>query len=297
MADRGLRDGIFPILFLAYSSAMPGWDTSMSLRCALVAAFLVATGASTAFAGEQTPSACPQVIRRGAYELCAPAPLDSFGRGFKGCRRGRRAHPAVDINGVGKDRGLGTPVRSMTRARVVMVGRPEDNPGEFGRPDDRPGTAVRGGFELPRCKDVPGYGRVHFFSRTMGSWRSGGTVVLEGLGGGLKGHRIRYMHLGGIHPSIQPGVVVEAGQEIGLMGATAIQRTVPHVHIDVVTPNGRPLDIKALLAGDKPRSGACRAPKGTAKKDAARKGSKGTSAGVRRKGSAAPRLDAPTPRE
>jgi hypothetical protein len=264
---------------------MPGRYTSTSLRCALAGAFLVTAVAFPALAAEPLPSACTPVPRQGPYELCAPAPLDDLGRGFTRCRKGRQAHPAVDINGVGKDRGLGTPVRSMTRARVALVGRPEDQPGQFGRPDVRPGTTVRGEVPLPRSRDVPGYGTVHFFSRTMGSWRAGGTVVLEGLGGGLRGHRIRYMHLGAIHPSIRPGVVVEAGQEIGLMGATAIQRTVPHVHIDVVTPNGRPLDLKALLTGARPRSGACRAPKGAAKKDAAKKGSRGTSVGVRKKGS------------
>jgi len=61
--------------------------------------------------------------------LVIPYSLKRVGRGFGKCVRGKRKHPALDINGVGKWKGLGTPVRSMVRAKVIRIGRPEDDPG------------------------------------------------------------------------------------------------------------------------------------------------------------------------
>ena len=94
---------------------------------------------------------------------------------------------------------------------------------------------------------VLGYGQVFFFTRNYGRWRSGNVLVSTGLGGGLKGHEIRYMHLGAIKPHLKPGSILQAGVELGLMGCTAIQHDVPHVHIDVKTPKKQRIDVARWL--------------------------------------------------
>jgi Membrane proteins related to metalloendopeptidases len=95
---------------------------------------------------------------------------------------------------------------------------------------------------LPKEFDVPGYGTVTFFTRDYGSWHSGAVVVTEVVSGPLAGHQIRYMHLGAIHPELREGDVIEAGQELGLMGGTAILYDLPHVHIDIEDAEGRRID-------------------------------------------------------
>jgi murein DD-endopeptidase MepM/ murein hydrolase activator NlpD len=94
---------------------------------------------------------------------------------------------------------------------------------------------------------VPGYGRVYFFTRDYGSWRSGTIIVTEALEGPMAGYRFRYMHLGAIHPGLQVGDEVEAGQELGLMGGTAIQTDSPHVHIDIEDLDADRVDVAPLL--------------------------------------------------
>lgn len=200
------------------------------------------------------------LIRRGGFTLVAPYPLDNLMRGFKGCRRGKRVHPAVDIGGIGPNGGLGTPVRSMVRARVERIGLPTEQPELYGVPDTRPGTARRSGRDLPRSLRIPGYGQVHFFTRNYGRWRSGTTLILRGLDGGLQGYRIRYMHLGAVHPDLRVGQIVAAGEEIGLMGCTAIKDSPPHIHLDAVSPDGVPLDLKAIFTGKPMITASCPAP-------------------------------------
>ena len=65
------------------------------------------------------------------------------------------------------------------------------------------------------------------------------------------------MHLGAIHPELRVGDVVEAGQEIGLMGGTAVMHDAPHVHIDIEDEDGDRIDVAPLLGleGD---PGRCR---------------------------------------
>lgn len=177
-------------------------------------------------------------------------------RGFGACRGNRHYHEAIDMGGVGPDSGVGTPVRSMQRARVTFIGRAEDDPTEFGIPDRRAGTATRGGREIPRSAVIEGYGRVWFFTKNKGRWRSGTVVITEGVGGRLAGHEIRYMHLAAVKPGLAVGDVLEAGDELGLLGGTAVMHSAPHVHIDILDPDGQRVDIAPLL-GLPPTAEAC----------------------------------------
>ena len=185
-----------------------------------------------------------------------PYPLERIYGTFGDCRPGGRQHRGLDIGGVGAHHGLGTPIRSMVRAEVIGLYRPEDDPGRWGRRDTRGGVTVRRGAELPRALQVPGYGEVHFFTRDHGSAYAGVMVVTRGVGGPLDGHQIRYMHLGEVHPGLSPGVVVEAGQELGLMGGTAIMESLPHVHIDIEDEGGSRVDVAPFL-GMEPDRGRC----------------------------------------
>lgn len=179
--------------------------------------------------------------------VVAPYPVERVYGTFGDCRPGGRQHRGLDLGGVGEHFGLGTPVRSMVRARVVSMHRPEDDPDRWGRRDTRSGDAMRSGVALPRSFYVPGYGEVAFFTRDHGTAYTGVMMVTEAIGGPLDGHRIRYMHLGEIHPGLAVDDVVEAGQEVGLMGGTAIQQNLPHVHIDIEDESGRRVDVAPFL--------------------------------------------------
>ena len=91
------------------------------------------------------------------------------------------------------------------------------------------------------------YGKVYFFTRTVGSSAMGATVVTEGVGGELDGYRIRYIHLGAPHPSLRVGDVIEPGREIGVMGSTAIMESWPHLHFDLSDPDGRRVDPRPYI--------------------------------------------------
>jgi len=180
-------------------------------------------------------------------DVVLPYPVQRILRGFGKCVRRKRKHKAIDIAGVGEHSGLGTPLRAMAKSKVTFVGRRSENSKKFGRTDKRGGTVIRGRKSLPRSKKIKGYGRVYFFTRNMGSSRTGEFLVTEGLEGRLKGHKIRYMHMGAIRKDIKKGTILEAGEEFGLMGGTAIMESSPHVHIDIETPGGRRIDIVPLL--------------------------------------------------
>lgn len=177
---------------------------------------------------------------------------------FGDCRSGgRRQHSGIDLGGIGENAGLGTPVRAMARARVTMIGRPDEDPGRFGRPDTRSGNVERNGELLPRVLPVSAYGNVAFFTRDYGSWHSGAIIVTEVIGTELDGYQIRYMHLGAVHPELREGDVIEAGQELGLMGGTAIMHDHPHVHIDIEDEDGERID-PAPYVGLAPDTHRCR---------------------------------------
>lgn len=179
--------------------------------------------------------------------LVLPYPLDRVFRGFGPCLDGERTHRAIDIGGVGPDGGLGTAVRAMASARVTRIGRALDDPQRFGEPEEGPGPVRRGRRDYPASMTLAEYGRVWFFTRTAGRWRTGNLVETRVEGGPLDGHIVRYMHLAAVHPALAVGGTVAAGQEIGVMGGTGVQRSAPHVHIDVRAPDGQLRDVEALL--------------------------------------------------
>ena len=179
--------------------------------------------------------------------LSPPYSLEHVISTFGDCRSGGRQHRGLDLAGVGPDAGLGTPIFAAARSKITLIGTPDIDPKQFGTWDKRSGATTRRGKTLPRSADIDGYGEVFFFSRKIGSWRSGVVIVTEILDGPLQGHQLRYMHMATVHPNLQVGQVVEAGQEIGLMGGTAIQKSTPHVHLDLETPEGTRLDLAPYL--------------------------------------------------
>jgi murein DD-endopeptidase MepM/ murein hydrolase activator NlpD len=176
-----------------------------------------------------------------------PYPIERIYGTFGDCRSGGRQHRGLDIGGVGPDDGLGTPVRSIVRAEITEIRRPEDDPERYGRRDTRGGTTNRSGHQLPRSENISGYGGVHFFTRDHGSWHTGEMIETLVIGTDLDGYRVRYMHLGAIHPELRVGDVVEAGQELGLMGGTAVMESLPHVHIDIEDHDEQRVDVAPLL--------------------------------------------------
>ncbi len=179
--------------------------------------------------------------------IAFPYPTTKMFRGFGPCRGTRHHHEGIDLGGVGPDWGVGTPIRSMAKAEVTFIGLGEDNPDDFGLPDKRKGEALRGDRMLPRSRFIEPYGDVFFFTRKKGRWRSGNIVVTKALEGPLAGHVIRYLHLGGVHPDIEVGRILEAGEELGVMGGTGVQESAPHLHLDITAPNGRRVDVAPLL--------------------------------------------------
>ena len=186
----------------------------------------------------------------GLRKVLAPYSLKRIFRGFGKCRRGKHSHQAIDIGGVGKHAGLGTPIFAMARSKVTFIGLPEEDPRQFGTPEKGAGTVQRGykgKLKLPKEEFVAGYGKVRYFTKDYGSWRSGVVLITRVLEGPLKDHEIRYMHMGAVHPTLKRGTLIEAGEEIGLMGGTAILDSAPHVHIDISDPQGDRVDVAALF--------------------------------------------------
>jgi hypothetical protein len=188
--------------------------------------------------------------------VALPYPLDHLMRGWTPCTR-RGHHRAIDIGGVGADDGLGTPVRAMAHARVTRIGLPSKEPARYGAPLTEGDTVRRGHHDLPVKAEVPGYGVVHFFTRNYGAHRSGALIALEGLSGPLQGYSLTYMHLAAVRPDLEVGSVVRAGEAIGLMGGTAVQRDRPHLHLEIDHPDGRRVDPGRIL-GIGPTAVRCR---------------------------------------
>jgi hypothetical protein len=166
---------------------------------------------------------------------------------FGDCRSGGRQHKGLDLGGVGPDHGLGTPVRALTFCEVTDIVRPEDNSARWGRRDTRSGTVTRRGVTLPRAKQIPGYGLVRFHTLDHGSAHTGTMITTVGTAGPLEGHRIRYMHLADPLPSLRVGSLLAPGDELGLMGGTAIMESLPHVHIDIESPAGDRVDVASFV--------------------------------------------------
>lgn len=186
----------------------------------------------------------PRLIAEG---LAFPYPTTKFFRGFGPCSRGRHSHEGIDLGGVGPQWGIGTPIRSMSKAEILFIGTGDADPEKFGSPDKRDGEALRGDKMLPRSKHLEGYGEVFFFTRTKGRWRSGNIMVTRALEGPLEGHTIRYLHLAAFRPDLAVGDVLEVGEELGVMGGTGVQESAPHLHLDIADPEGARVDVAPLL--------------------------------------------------
>ncbi len=170
-----------------------------------------------------------------------PYPLDNLFRGWVECT-GRGHHKALDIGGVGPDAGLGSVVRALGPGKVTQIGMPEDDPARFGTPLTGVATVVRSGTTLPAHKDVPGYGKVWFFTRDYGRHRSGGVISIRVNDGPLAGHDVHYLHLAAARRDLKVGDEVAAGDELGLLGGTAVLDAPPHLHLSIEL-EGRSVDV------------------------------------------------------
>jgi len=211
------------------------------ITCAFVLLFICA-GATHAAASEDLPPAELHGVYPLDNGLVLAYPLDNLFRGWVECT-GRGHHRALDIGGVGPDAGLGSVVRALGRAKVTQIGMPADDPERFGTPLVGVATVVRSSHELPAWKDVAGYGRVNFFTRNYGRHRSGGTISIKLLDGPLVGHEVHYLHVAAARRGLAVGDVVEAGDELGLLGGTAVLDAPPHLHLSIDTPEGRAIDV------------------------------------------------------
>ncbi|MCC6623244.1 MAG: hypothetical protein IT385_18440 [Deltaproteobacteria bacterium] len=201
--------------------------------------------------GAPTPDPAPAPDLHGVYWLEAglalPYPLDNLMRGWTECASRRGGHHALDIGGVGPDYGVGTPIRAMARARVVSFATTETDPKRCGAPLDDATTTVRSGHTLPTSREIPGYGKVFFFSKDYGKHRSGGFIKLALLEGPYEDHTVSYLHIADVAPGIEVGDEVDAGDEIALMGGTAVMDAPPHLHLSITTPEGKELDVGKVL--------------------------------------------------
>jgi murein DD-endopeptidase MepM/ murein hydrolase activator NlpD len=178
-----------------------------------------------------------------------PFPTGEISSGWGEPRSHGRVHLAADIRELRGDMGVGKPIRAMTRGKITRLGTPDIDSGRYGRKDCRPGYVVRSGHRFKRVIEVEGYGTVCPFTSTLGSSGMGNIIEVEVIGGELDKHTIRYMHMGAVHPSLKMGDVLEPGQEIGLMGGTGVQRSSPHLHLDISTPDGKRVDPAPYLKG------------------------------------------------
>ncbi|MFT7621103.1 MAG: hypothetical protein ACI9WU_000264, partial [Myxococcota bacterium] len=215
-------------------------------RCfALVVVCLLAAGSASADDHLGPRGFEPLRLKNG---LVIPYPMDKVFRAWARCKRGRHTHKAIDIGGVGPDWGIGTPILSMVRSKIIHLGRPEDDPKRYGIRDTGDGKVKRGKAMLPRQRTIDGYGTVRFFTKNHGRFRTGVLIVARVLEGRLKGYNIKYMHLADPHPDLKKGSVVQAGQELGLMGGTAVQIDPPHLHLAFENRAGKKVDPGPILS-------------------------------------------------
>ncbi len=168
-------------------------------------------------------------------------------------------HQGIDIGGQGELGGVGDPILSVVRAKVTFIGTPEMNPRKFGRRDKRSGFAKRRHYRIPRRMQVSGYpGTVYPMTRNLGRSRTGVFIVTEAMHPEVLGYSVRYMHLAAVKPGLKVGDIVQAGEELGLMGATAIMVSAPHVHIDMETPKGMRVNPARFLGLEKVYTANCR---------------------------------------
>lgn len=228
----------------------------MSAPFIAIAALAIACASPARAEPPRSPTADAVMLPSG---LALPYPTLRVFRAFGRCIQSRKRpdhwpgawrthnHEGIDLGGLGPDGGLGSAVRSLTRARVVEIAHGDDLPPKYGVIDRRPGDALRDDIAYPRSFALDGYGLVHFFTRARGWYRTGNMVVTVGLDGRLKDHEIRYMHLGAARPDLAVGDVLAPGEELGVLGGTGVQEDAPHLHLDIRDPEGEAVDVAPLI--------------------------------------------------
>ena len=91
-----------------------------------------------------------------------------------------------------------------------------------------------------------------------GSAKTGVFLVTKAIHPKIDGYKVRYMHLSAVRPDLKRGDILEAGEELGIMGATAIQVSAPHVHIDIENEKHVRVDVSQFIGLGKHFPAACR---------------------------------------
>ena len=210
---------------------------------------------------DDMPFAPPKDSNLGRHIL---PPLDGFAypvdnprlmRGFDGAGC---YHQGVDIGAYGPHGGVGKAVYAITRSEITFIGTPEKSSRRYGRRDRRAGTVKRGGYQVPRRMTVDGYGTVYPVTRNLGAARTGVFLVTKALHPLMEGYDVRYMHFAALRPDLKVGDIVEAGEEIGIMGSTAILESAPHMHIDVEDLRKVRVDVAPYIGLNQLLSSKCR---------------------------------------
>lgn len=185
-------------------------------------------------------------------------PLDNM-RPMRGFDDEKCGHQGVDIGGDSPIGGVGEKVYSIVKSRVYFIGTPESDPRRFGRRLRRSRKPQkRGGYLIPVEIDVPGYGTVYPMTARPGSAKTGVFLVTKALHPEIEGFKVRYMHLAAVRPDLKRGDILEAGEEVGIMGSTAVQVSAPHVHIDMENEKHVRVDVSQFIGLGKRFPAACR---------------------------------------
>ncbi|MEE2757907.1 MAG: peptidoglycan DD-metalloendopeptidase family protein [Myxococcota bacterium] len=196
-----------------------------------------------------------------AWEEPAPGfayPLDNM-RPMRGFDSEKCWHQGVDIGGVNDMGGVGEKVYAIVKAKIYFIGTPESDPRKFGHRVVGVGKPqLRGGYLVPTQLEVDGYGTVYPFTRNLGTAKTGVFIVTKAIHPKLDGYKVRYMHLAAVRPDLQRGDIVEAGEEIGVLGSTAIMHSAPHVHIDIENKRSVRVDVSQYIGLGKVYPSKCR---------------------------------------
>ncbi len=185
-------------------------------------------------------------------------PLDKM-RPMRGFDSEKCRHQGVDIGGTNAMGGVGDKVYAIVKAKIYFIGTPETDPRKFGQRVVGVGKPqVRGGYLVPTQLEVDGYGTIYPFTRNLGTAKTGVFIVTKAIHPKLDGYKVRYMHLAAVRPDLQRGDVLEAGEEIGILGSTAIMHSAPHVHIDIENKRNVRVDVSQYIGLGKIYPAKCR---------------------------------------
>jgi len=167
-------------------------------------------------------------------------------------------HQGIDIGAYGPHGGVGKTVFAITESVVTFIGTPEKSAHRYGRRDRRSGMVKRGGYVVPRRMDVDGYGTVYPVTRNHGAARTGVFLVTQALHPLIEGYSVRYMHFAALRSDLKVGDILKAGEEIGIMGSTAILESAPHVHIDMEDQRNVRVDVAPFIGLNRLLASKCR---------------------------------------